>query len=98
MWDLFAVIRRNVYHPAFGGSFSLKAVLPALVPDMSYDNLHVAEGSQAGIVWSRMINPEASAAEKIRLKQDLLDYCGQDTLALARILEVLIKHVNTSVC
>jgi predicted RecB family nuclease len=98
MWDLLAVIRRNVYHPAFGGSFSLKSVLPALVPDMSYDNLHVAEGSQAGIVWSQMINPEASAEEKIRLKQDLLDYCGQDTLALARILEVLIKYVNTSVC
>jgi hypothetical protein len=37
LWDLLPVIRDHVYHPAFGGSFSLKSVLPALVPDMTYD-------------------------------------------------------------
>ncbi len=38
-WDLLAVLRQHFYHPAFRGSFSLKATLPALVPDMSYDSL-----------------------------------------------------------
>jgi predicted RecB family nuclease len=34
LWDLLPVVRNHVYHPAFGGSFSLKAVLPALVPEI----------------------------------------------------------------
>ena len=32
--DLLPVIRDYVYHPDFGGSFSLKSVLPALVPEL----------------------------------------------------------------
>lgn len=89
MWDLLPVLRRNVYHPAFGGSFSLKSVLPALVPGMSYENLNLTEGSQAGIVWTRMIDPAATGNEKDRMKHDLLEYCGQDTLGLARIVQAL---------
>lgn len=42
LWDLLPVVRNHVYHPAFGGSFSLKAVLPALVPDMTYAELQRA--------------------------------------------------------
>jgi predicted RecB family nuclease len=94
MWDLLKVIRRNVYHPAFSGSYSLKSVLPALVPDMSYDDLGVAEGGQAGIAWGRLIDPATSVEEKDQLKRALLEYCGQDTLALARIVEVLMKQTR----
>src|ERR1035437_5386082 len=36
LWDLLPVVRNHVYHPAFAGSFSLKAVLPVLVPEMTY--------------------------------------------------------------
>jgi hypothetical protein len=57
------VVRRNVYHPAFGGSFSLKRVVPAILPDMSYDDLEVAEGIQAGIVWGRLVDPARCAEE-----------------------------------
>ena len=91
MWDLLPAIRKNVYHPLFGGSYSLKSVLPALVPEMSYDGLAVMEGAQAGIAWGRFIDPATSAEEKAQLKRELLEYCGQDTLGLARILEVLRK-------
>jgi hypothetical protein len=91
LWDLCAVIKRNVYHPAFGGSFSLKSVLPALVPGMSYEGLDVAEGMQAGIGWGRFVDPATSAEEKAQLKRELLEYCGQDTLGLARIIEVLMN-------
>ena len=57
MWDLLVAIRRHVYHPAFAGSFSLKAVLPAFVPEMTYKNLEVAEGTAAGLAWARFIDP-----------------------------------------
>ncbi|HEY7531844.1 MAG TPA: DUF2779 domain-containing protein, partial [Nitrospiraceae bacterium] len=32
IWDLYEVIKRHYYHPAFSGSYSIKAVLPAIVP------------------------------------------------------------------
>ena len=86
------MIRRNAYHPAFGGSFSLKRVAAAILPDMSYDGLGVAEGIQAGIAWTRLVDPATSPEEKDRLKRALLQYCGQDTLALARIVDVLVKQ------
>jgi hypothetical protein len=52
MWDLFVVVRRNVYHPAFARSFSLKSELPAVVPEKTYETLEVAEGTAAGLAWA----------------------------------------------
>lgn len=96
LWDLLPVIRRNVYHPAFGGSFSLKRVAAAILPDMNYDSLDVANGIQAGIAWERFVDPTTSAEEKVQLKRALLEYCGQDTLSLARILDALMKETRAS--
>jgi Domain of unknown function(DUF2779) len=94
LWDLLDVIRRNVYHPAFGGSFSLKSVLPAFVPKMKYENLEISDGMAAGLAWAQFIDPTTSLAEKTRLRKALLEYCKQDTLALVMLLDVLQKHVR----
>jgi hypothetical protein len=82
-------MRANVYHPGFAGSFSLKRVLPALIPNMSYDGMEVAEGTEAGLAWEKMIDGEVDSAERKRLREALLAYCKQDTLAMVRLLEVL---------
>jgi hypothetical protein len=89
LWDMLPVVRNHVYHPAFEGSFSLKAVLPALVPDMSYEGMQVPNGQAAGRAWESMIRGDASEAEREAKRQALLDYCAQDTLALVRLLEAL---------
>jgi hypothetical protein len=89
LWDPLPVIRAHVYHLAFRGSYSLKSVLPALVPDMTYEGMEVAEGSEAGLKWERMVRAEAGSEERKRLKNALLAYCRQDTLAMVRLLEVL---------
>jgi len=80
------VIRDHVYHPAFGGSYSLKSVLPALVPEMTYAGMDVADGKVAGLVWESLIRGVGSEAERQRKRRSLLDYCGQDTLGLVAIL------------
>ena len=41
LWDLLPVVKQHVYDPAFAGSFSLKSVLPALVPEMTYEDMAV---------------------------------------------------------
>jgi hypothetical protein len=86
LWDLWPFVKRQVYHPEFRGSFSIKSVLPALVPDMTYEGMKVAHGGEAGLAWERMIRGELDAAERQGLKDALLAYCRQDTLALVRIL------------
>ena len=89
LWDLLPVMRAHVYHSDFRGSFSLKRVLPALVPEMSYNGMEVAEGSDAGLAWEKMLHGEIESAERKRLRAALLAYCKQDTLAMVRLLDVL---------
>ena len=93
--DLCAIIRRHFYHPKFYGSFSLKAVLPALVPEMSYDNLSIQEGAQASLEYLKMVDTNTPGEEKERIKGDLLEYCGQDTLAMVRIRQELLKRFDS---
>jgi predicted RecB family nuclease len=92
LWDLLPVVRNHVYHPAFAGSYSLKAVLPALVPEMSYDGMAVANGQDAGLAWESLVRGGLEQSERDRTTKALLDYCGKDTLALVRLLETLRLH------
>jgi predicted RecB family nuclease len=92
MRDLHAIIKKNYYHPGFRGSFSLKSVLPTLLPEMSYQDLAIQEGSQASLEYLRMIDPQTPAAEKKDIEQNLLAYCAQDTLAMVRIRETLLNR------
>lgn len=89
--DLYRIISKNYYHPGFHGSFSIKSVLPALVPEMNYQDLDIQEGQLAGLEYLRMIDPSISADEKEKIKEHLLTYCGYDTLAMVKIREALLK-------
>jgi len=89
LFDLLPAVRNHVYHPAFAGSYSLKAVLPALVPEMTYEGMAVANGQDAGLAWESLLREDLDAAERDTTRKALLDYCGQDTLALVRLLEKL---------
>ena len=74
LWDLLPVVRNHVYHPAFAGSYSLKAVLPALVPEMSYDGMAVANGQDAGLAWESLVRGgTVDAAERERTRKALLE-------------------------
>lgn len=89
LWDLLPIIRNYVYHPAFAGSYSLKSVLPALVPEMTYQGMVVADGQDAGLAWKSLLGGRMHAAEADRVRKALLDYCGQDTLAMVKLVETL---------
>jgi predicted RecB family nuclease len=92
LWDLLPAVRNHVYHPAFAGSYSLKAVLPALVPELTYDGMAVANGRDAGLAWESLVRGGLDQTERDRTTRALLDYCGKDTLALVRLLETLRLH------
>jgi predicted RecB family nuclease len=89
LWDLLPVVRNHVYHPAFAGSYSLKSVLPALVPDMTYEDMEVGNGTDAGVAWESLVRGSLDQSEREKTREALLDYCGQDTLALLMLLNTL---------
>ncbi len=76
-------------HPEFRGSASIKYVLPALVPRLSYKNMHIQEGGAASDTWNRIISGEYSEEDKTIKIQALKDYCQLDTLAMVEIWKVL---------
>jgi len=82
-----------VYHPGMNGSYSIKKVLPALVPEMgkAYKDLPVVhDGGEASSLWSSL--PFYEDPEEVEtIRRGLLEYCKLDTLAMVEILKVLRK-------
>jgi hypothetical protein len=88
--DLLPIVRSHVYHAGFGGSFSLKAVAPALVPGFDYGDLgEIREGSAASASFARIAGGRVEPEEASRLRGDLLAYCAHDTLALVELYRAL---------
>jgi len=89
--DLLPVIRRHVYHPDFGGGFSIKKTLPALVPGLSYSDLAVQDGEVATVELQRLMlqGTEMPPGERTALREALLAYCERDTWAMVKLLETL---------
>ena len=88
--DLMKPFQQRAYvHPQCHGRFSLKKVLPALIPDMTYEGLAVANGGDAQLAFFNILSGKLTAAEIEKTRKDLRVYCGQDTMAMVKILEHL---------
>lgn len=83
--DLLPIARDHYYHPRMRGSWSIKAVLPSIAPDLSYDDLEVADGLQAQVSFAEMIAPDTPRERRAQLRDGLRRYCERDTLAMVRI-------------
>ena len=88
LFDLWPVVVNGCYHPHFRGSFSLKDVLPALVPGASYDGLAVTDGQLAATRYQRALANE-DGARRQQTFADLRAYCERDTLATVELRKAL---------
>jgi hypothetical protein len=84
---------RSYYHPAMKNSFSMKSLLPALVPDLSYSNLKISTGSIAMIAYENL-QKETDMFRILETREYLLEYCKLDTLAMVKVFEVLERTNN----
>lgn len=88
--DLHPVTKANYYHPSQRGSWSIKAVLPTVAPDLSYQDLDgVKDGGMAMEAYLEAIHPDTTAARKAEIETQLLAYCGLDTFAMVRLWQFL---------
>ncbi|MCU0405928.1 MAG: DUF2779 domain-containing protein [Ignavibacteriaceae bacterium] len=91
--DLMIPFQKKYYYaPEMKGSFSIKAVLPALVPELSYDELEINEGGLASIAYESL-QTQTDLMIIAEIKKQLLEYCKMDTLGMVRILERLEELV-----
>jgi hypothetical protein len=91
--DLLPIVRDNVAHPAFQGSYSMKSVAPAVAPEITYGDLDITEGGEASAAFYRIVaDPALSPEGRAGLRRSLLAYCERDTLALARVRQWLMEN------
>ena len=87
--DLMVPFRRkHLYNPEMNGSYSLKAVLPALITDISYSALEIQEGCTASLTYESLYHDEDPGSVQVK-RDNLLEYCKLDTLSMVRLLERL---------
>ncbi len=87
--DLLQIVRGHYYHRDFRGSFSLKAVLPALAPAVAYEDLEIRGGMVASNAYLESIISETIARQRKKLREDLLAYCARDTKAMLLIIDAM---------
>jgi hypothetical protein len=94
--DLHEPFKRGWYYdPSMGMSTSIKVVLPALVPELSYEGMPVADGATASQLFQQLLQGRYEG-DLAALRRDLLAYCELDTLAMVKILQVLDGAANSA--
>jgi hypothetical protein len=75
----------------FCGSASIKAVLPVLVPELSYKTLGIQEGAAAQRLWMQAVLDGQHEESKAQILDNLTEYCKLDTLAMVEIHKKLTE-------
>ena len=95
MLDLLTPFReRGLYRPCQNGSASIKQTLPAFVPEMSYENLGIHNGTEASDQFMNFMIGKQTSAQTEEMMQKLHEYCGQDTIAMIKLLDVVLTYCN----
>ncbi|AZQ59861.1 DUF2779 domain-containing protein [Maribacter sp. MJ134] len=88
-FDLEKLFQKEYVDYRFKGSSSIKKILPVLVPELSYDTLEVKDGTMAMDTWGKIAFNDTNKEEKEQIRQDLLEYCKLDSLAMVEIFNYL---------
>ena len=98
IYDLMNIFEKQMYiHSKFKGKTSIKKVLPVLVPELSYQELEIREGTAAASKWFSMTYDHLTSIEKQKIAHSLRMYCGLDTYAMYAIWKHLMHIKNFKV-
>ncbi|MCL0035522.1 DUF2779 domain-containing protein [Thermodesulfovibrionales bacterium] len=88
-FDLEKVFKKDYLIPEFRGRTSIKVVLPALIPKISYKNLDIQDGGMAMEQWRIMVFGDITEIKRQKIADNLLEYCKMDTLAMVEIFKLI---------
>src|SRR3989339_1064803 len=95
MYDLMMIVKKGYYVDSrFGGSASIKKVLPVMCPELSYNDLAIHEGCTASASWATLTDPTIPSETREQLKKDMLAYCGLDTYAMIAIYRKFLAVIE----
>jgi len=73
----------------FKGKSSIKYVLPALIPELSYKDLEIQDGLTTGRIWSEIVIDKKNTSNKDKMFKEMKKYNTLDTLAMVKIYNLL---------
>lgn len=81
--DLLPITRSAYYHRDMKGSWSIKAVLPTIAPELDYEYLgDVQEAAGAQLAFMKLRERQSTGVKEKTLRTALLKYCERDTWAM----------------
>lgn len=97
VWDLADIFNHYYYAHEFGGSYSIKNVLPVLAPELDYKRLEISNGDEAQAFYRNLINNKYKGIKRNKIKNALLKYCELDTYAMIRLLFTVCEKIEKPV-
>ena len=96
--DLLPIARQYYYHPSQHGSWSIKKVLPAIAPQLRYDDLEgVQDGSMAMNVFLEAIAPSTTGSRRKQIEIQLTNYCSLDTYAMFKLWQFFSGRADVGI-
>lgn len=93
--DMLPVALQHYYHPDMQGSWSIKNVLPCLVPSLSYEALDgVRNGGEAVTAYIAATDEFADPKDTAHIESQLLRYCELDTYAMVKLWQVFAGRTD----
>jgi CRISPR/Cas system-associated exonuclease Cas4 (RecB family) len=90
LFDLYQPIKEHYFHRDLQGGYSIKKVLPIVVPELNYaDLVDVQDGMMAQQAYLEIINEETTPERKQSLIGSLSKYCEMDTFAMVKLVQNL---------
>lgn len=87
--DLMIIFKNKwFYKPEMKGSSSIKDVLTALDPELSYKKIYIQDGGMASSIYLSMVN-KTFKGDEISMRKNLQEYCRLDTYGMVKIIEKL---------
>ena len=88
--DLHPISKQHYYHPAMRGSWSIKAILPTIAPELDYASLSgIADGLAAQRAYGEAVSHDTVPNRVSAIRDELLTYCKHDTLAMVTLARFL---------
>ena len=69
---------------------------PVLAPELSYNELDVADGLAASAAYQYLLTIEVPEMEDGKIRKSLLTYCARDTEAMVRVYEALLTESDNT--
>jgi hypothetical protein len=89
--DLMPIFRYHYRTASMGKRYSIKVVLPALFPEMNYDDLQICNGTDASNTFYNLYKSNFDEATIIEKRKALIEYCKMDTIAMVMLWEKLTE-------